>query len=47
LIGQIQPWEALLWEYVSRRLKSRVLIESTDMERRFSRRALAFGGQRL
>src|ERR1700730_15218693 len=41
----MQPRQALLWENVPRRQKSRGLIECTDMEMRF-RRALAFAGQR-
>jgi len=36
-LGQVQPWQALLREYVSRRLKLRSQVECSDMEMRFGR----------
>ena len=42
----MQPTEALLREYVPRRLKSLGLVKCSDMEMRFSRQGLAFAGQR-
>jgi len=45
-LGQVQPRQALLREYVSRRLKLRSQVECSDMEMRFGRRWLALAGQR-
>src|SRR5260370_32035426 len=42
----MQPGQALRREYVPRRLKSRGLIECTDMKMRFALQVLAFAGQR-
>jgi hypothetical protein len=45
-LGQVQPRQALLREYVSRRLKLRGQVECSDMKMRFGRRWLALAGQR-
>ena len=45
-VAQMQPTEALLREYVPRRLKSLGLVKCSNMEMRFSRQGLAFAGQR-
>jgi hypothetical protein len=45
-VGETQPRQSLLRKYVPRWLKSRSLIEGTDMEMCFQRRPLTLAGQR-